>query len=171
MERLLVANAVLECFAPGSEISWLPRKGWCVSWPTGKGIITRAWQRQQGQDFYPVWSHKWPHGGTATTALSQLIRWLRDLPVLPLGTWRYWTGDKIALGRDNGAKIVDLLLAGNYPEEANCVLCGNEIAGSLDWWSLEDVSGPCCHWGSGCRQKGKLHQAEATVTENSGETK
>ena len=26
-------------------------------------------------------------------------------------------------------------------------------ATAIDWWHLEGVSGPCCHWTNGCRQE------------------
>jgi hypothetical protein len=146
-DRIEVANRVLNYFA---EASIERRKnGWYVTWHGCKGTVTRRWQTR-GQDFYPVWYRKWSGGGTATTALSQLIRWCADKPVLPLSTWRHWAGDRVKL---LGSEAVDVLLSAGYPERATCVLCKNEINGGLDWWSLNGVTGPCCGWTTGCRQK------------------
>jgi hypothetical protein len=70
--------------------------------------------------------------------------------VLPLATWRYWAGERVKL---LPIEAVETLAAGGYPVDVPCVLCGEIIRGGLDWWSLDKVSGPCCAWTSGCRQK------------------
>lgn len=82
------------------------------------------------------------------TALSQLIRWLQAKPVLPISVWLYWHEHLLLLPKE----AVDKLSKADYPKTANCVLCGKEIAGPLDWWSLDNISGPCCTWKNGCRQ-------------------
>lgn len=147
MSKLDAANYILCNFSE----SKLERKtnGWYVTWMTGKEKYTRRWQCK-GQDFYPVWSNKWPCGGTACVALSQLIRWNRNQPVLPLTTWRYWSTDHIGL---IDPSILAILKENNYPQEAICVLCNKKITGGLDWWHLDKKSGPCCSYLSGCRQK------------------
>lgn len=48
---------------------------------------------------------------------------------------------------------VEMLAAGGYPAEVNCVLCGFPTEG-LDWWHLGDVVGPCCGMRRGCEQTG-----------------
>jgi hypothetical protein len=73
--------------------------------------------------------------------------------VLPLSTWRYWFNDKCRLARDRGDEGIKALIHGGYPDEAICVLCNQPIAGGMDWWSLKGVTGPCCGWTTGCRQK------------------
>lgn len=151
--KLEVANAALHSFAPDTEI--LPNKGvggWQVRWHTygaKPGVMSRRWQTLHGQDFYPVWHNRWPHGGTASTALSQLIRWLQGRSVLPIDSWRYWASEKVRLV---SPAAVDALVAGGYPLEVKCVLCGCSPKG-LDWWHLNGVSGPCCGWTAGCRQE------------------
>lgn len=150
--RIPIANRVLDCFAPGTIISHSPGIGMSVSWEGNNGMMHRRWQTR-GQDFYPTWSNKWGHGGTACTALSQLVRWVQGKPVLPLSTWRHWFGDKCLLARDRGDEGLKHLACGKYPDEAVCVLCKQPIVGGLDWWSLNGVSGPCCGWKNGCRQK------------------
>jgi hypothetical protein len=149
--KIEVANSVLKTFANSARIE-RRRGGWYVCWfyhNRSRGEIAKRWSTRRGQDFYPPWSSKWIGGGTSCTALSQLVRWLREQPVLPISTWRYWASETIKL---LPASAVDTLLAGGYPEKALCVLCGAEL-GSLDWWSLNGISGPCCSWTSGCRQK------------------
>lgn len=151
--KLEAANEALQCFASDTHIE-RRHGGWYVCWTTHNGRReSRRWITR-GQDWYPVWSRHWAHGGTCCIALSQLIRWLRDQPVLPLSSWRYWTGPKVALGRDDGPRVVEILRDAGYPEYTPCVLCGNRIEGGLDWWSLDGVSGPACSHRSGCRQKG-----------------
>ena len=151
MSEIETANKVLASFFDG----WIEKRkgGWYVCWNDRHrgGVIAKRWQCR-GNGFYPVWHHSYPGGGTSSTALSQLIRWLSGKPVLPISTWRYWASETCKL---LDASAVDELLAGGYPKHADCVLCGNQIQGSLDWWRLDGVSGPCCGSRSGCKQKGK----------------
>lgn len=148
-ESLATANVVLGTFFDG----WIEKRkgGWYVCWNDRfrPDHVSKRWQCR-GNDFYPVWHHKYPGGGTSSTALSQLIRWVSRKPVLPISTWRFWASETCRL---LPAEAVDVLLAGGYPERVDCVLCGNRIAGGLDWWRLDGVSGPCCSWRSGCRQQ------------------
>jgi hypothetical protein len=151
--RVAMANRVLDCFAEGTVVTYEFGRGVTVSWPTHGGkVLYRRWQTR-GQDFYPTWSNRWGHGGTACTALSQLVRWIRGQPVLPLSTWRYWFSEKCWLARNRGEEGIKALVHAGYPDVALCVLCGNPIEGGLDWWSLDNVTGPCCGWTTGCRQK------------------
>ena len=151
-ERVRICNLVLEYFAGDTWIS-VSRGRIRVNWSRSDGTgLSREWQTRGGQDFYPVWHNKWGHGGTASTALSQLVRWIQDRPVLPLGTWRHWMGPKCYLGREHGPEAVEMLRDAGYPEVAICVLCHKVIDGGMDWWNLDGVSGPCCDHRSGCRQ-------------------
>lgn len=145
--RLAAANLVLGSFSD-SRIE-RRRGGWYVMWAGRRGKIAKRWCCS-GQDFYPVWARKWAHGGTACTALSQLIRWLRGQPVLPLASWRFWTSDQMKL---LPMSAVTELQAAGYPTVARCVLCKRELTRGLDWWHLDGVSGPCCSMWSGCRQQ------------------
>lgn len=149
--KLETANRVLNTFACGARIEHRQGVGggFYVHWPNFRGgEYVKRWHAR-GQDFYPTWSSKWCGGGTSCTALSQLIRWLRGEPVLPIGTWRHWGSERVKLVSPDA---IELLLAGGYPEKTPCVLCGGEIK-TMDWWSLNGVSGPCCGWDTGCRQK------------------
>lgn len=151
-DRLKRANLVLEYFADGTWLS-VSRGRIRVNWIRSDGSeLSREWQAR-GNDFYPVWHNKWGHGGTACTALSQLVRWVQGKPVLPLGSWRHWMSRTCYLGREHGPEAIEILRDGGYPEQVPCVLCNNIIAGGLDWWHLDGVSGPCCDCRSGCRQQ------------------
>lgn len=151
-ERINAANSVLAIFASDSRIV---TKGshLAVEFPYYKKLVAMRWMTRGGQDFYPVWSHKWAHGGTSCMALSQLIRWIQGKPVLQISTWRYWTGDRVGIGRERGPEILELLESAGYPAITPCVLCGLELEFAGDWWSLDGVSGPCCRYTEGCRQK------------------
>lgn len=157
-ERVEIANEVLRSFAPGTTLR-LESGYVLVEWSARSGTFTdqhsKRWMTR-GQDFYPVWHRKWGHGGTSCTALAQLVRWIQCKPVLPIGTWQYWSGDKCRLLRHGtGENVLQSLLDAGYPAKAECVLCGEAITGGMDWWSLKGVSGPCCGMRSGCEQKGK----------------
>lgn len=157
-DRVDVANEVLKSFAPDTSIRLDAHGYLIVCWTRHNGEkFERRWMTR-GQSYYPPWHRHWGHGGTATVALAQLCRWIKDRPVLPLTTWRYWGRDGVALLRqqgDNGEAAIEALRAAGYPEVVPCVLCGVELGDSgYDWWSLGKVSGPCCSMRDGCRQKG-----------------
>lgn len=145
--KIKVANQVLSDISNGRTKIERRKNGWYVHFYPNQ---VKRWQCRKGNSFYPVWQYH--QGGTATTALSQLIRWLQGKPVLPISTWRHWASDTVKLCSEN---VADILLEGGYPEHVDCVLCGNRIKERFDWWNLDGVSGPCCHWQSGCKQKGK----------------
>lgn len=139
-DRVGIANRVLGFFAKGTSLR-IECGYILVSWSTFKGRVERRWMTR-GQDFYPVWHRKWTGGGTASTALSQLVRWVQGKPVLPLSTWSYWTSDKYKL---LDPQAIEILRDAGYPEKVQCVRCGsNNFAGGMDWWGLDGVSGPSC---------------------------
>jgi hypothetical protein len=148
--RFANANIALSCFTKDTTIQPTKSGHVLVMWGPMDNLTIKRWQVRHGQDFYPVWSHKWAHGGTKTTALSQLIRWCRGRPVLPLSTWRYWAGETCRIAGDEGERLIDRLVYAQYPDVAHCVLCGVQLGG-LDWWSLNGVSGPCCPMNAGCQ--------------------
>ncbi len=148
MTKVHIANQVLASFT----VLQIDHKsnGIYVSWPDYRGgMVTRRWQCR-GNSFYPVWHNKLPCGGTATIALSQLVRWVQEKTILPLRTWHYWASERCHLLK---ASKVALLEEAGYPVRVNCVLCGNVIENGLDWWYLKKVQGPCCADWSGCKQQ------------------
>jgi hypothetical protein len=151
--RLAAAQQILDIIAPTTKII-TDRPGIYIQWEQHRGVVMlRRWQLNRGSDSYPVWYGKWGHGGTCTQALAQLVRWLQNKTVLPLSSWKYWTGESVALGQQRRAEIVPILQEAGYPEIVNCVLCNKPTEG-LDWWHLNKVVGPCCGMSRGCRQKG-----------------
>lgn len=150
-DKVTAANEVLDDFARNTQLSQRGKSVY-VTWDTWRPpfTLTKRWQCR-GQDFYPVWHRQWGHGGTASTALSQLVRWILDKPVLPTSTWRYWASDACKL---LSMSSVSILVDAGYPDVVRCVLCGRELLSGLDWWRLDKVSGPCCPYHSGCRQTG-----------------
>lgn len=135
--RVAASNAVIALMSGTKAVlSVEVGRGVVVSW----GNRSKRWVCRPGQDFYPTWSRSAPWGGTQSTAISQLVRWIRGLPVLPMATWEYWSSEKVKLCKPEALAI---LRSAGYPEEAVCVLCGKKPAG-LDWWHLDNVSGPCC---------------------------
>ena len=157
VDRVEVANVVLQSFAPDTTVRIDASGHVIVEWTRRGGEkLSRRWMAR-GQDWYPVWHRHWGHGGTASRALSQLVRWIQGKPVCSLAVWRGWASPGCALLRqqgDNGAAALTALADAGYPKESPCVLCGDtEHIG--DWWSLKGVSGPCCSMRSGCRQQAK----------------
>jgi len=159
--RLLASNRVLHTYC---KMAWIERRlsGFYVCWQqrdrdgSNARIITisRRWQCR-GNDWYPVWANKYPGGGTSLIATSQLIRWCRGQPVLPISSWRGWAHRKVNLLPSHA---VDELARSGYPLSVDCVLCGRSIVHPMDWWHLNGVSGPCCSHRNGCRQKIKTEE-------------
>lgn len=154
-DRVEAANVALKSFAPDTSLRIDATGHVVVEWVRSNGErLSRRWMTR-GQDWYPVWHRHWGHGGTACVALSQLVRWITERPVMSLATWRYWASKGCALLRqqgDDGTAALAALADAGYPAESPCVLCGD--AGHIgDWWSLKGVTGPCCSMNSGCRQR------------------
>jgi hypothetical protein len=143
-DKLETVNAAIAVFAPGTTVR-REKTGWLVEWTTCSGKqCSRRWATEKDNELWPVWHKRWPWGGTCTMALSQLMRWLQERPVFGLGTWEYWVGDSIKLGKP---ELLDILRNGGYPIEQICVKCDRSInckKHGLDWWSLNGTSGPSC---------------------------
>lgn len=152
--RITASNTALTTFAPTTRLTIAESGHVLVTWSSTYGTTrTRRWLTR-GNDWYPVWYRHWGHGGTAAAALAQLVRWIRGRPVLGLTTWQYWGSDTCQLLRQGGGPdfAIQALRAAGYPEQSTCVLCG-QTGHCGDWWNLNGVSGPCCSWQSGCRQR------------------
>lgn len=143
--RAVMANAILKTYAhKDAEIILRGRRVFVRDYSR-----TRQWVVRGGQSFYPA--YRTSMGGTQTTSIAILIRWIQGRPVFPMSTWEYWASGTINLCNQ---ETLALLVEYGYPKHVECVLCGNEIKGGLDWWCLDNLSGPCCSWTSGCKQKG-----------------
>lgn len=145
--KLQVVNAALAIFAPDTTVR-RGMNGWIVEWTNHhRKTKSRRWSVDSSNSFYPVWEKEWPHGGTCCMALSQLMRWLQNRPVLGLGTWMHWTSPQIGIGGPNSSLLLEILRDGGYPSDQICVLCQKKIdprKDGLDWWHLDKISGPCC---------------------------
>ena len=97
-------------------------------------------------------------GGTCAAATAQLVRWVRDLPRHPLRAWEWWCCETVGLGGGNREAILAAVRESDYadPEKTRCVLCKRQIV-SLDWWSLDGVTGPCCLFGR-CPEGGEVSE-------------
>lgn len=150
LRRLEAANAVLSFFAVDTRLS-LEQGSIRVHFRRQNQPVVKKWTVRGGQSFYPTWYAQWSHGGTAATALAQLVRWVQHRPVLPLCSWEFWAGARCKLFRESGEEVLTILRRFSYPEHVECVRCGLPIKPqqSLDWWCLDGVSGPA-HLDSDC---------------------
>lgn len=160
--RIGVANLVLETFTQGVILYQERELRMC--WDVRRPIAQRdgmygprhdypARLKEQGIGaqfrYRPL-----PIDGTGMQALAQLIRYVRDLPRLPLITWEYWGSEKIRLCTP---RTIELLRKGGYgdPLKTGCVFCGDQqFQSGLDWCSREEVTGPSCYGGM-CREQQK----------------
>ena len=99
---------------------------------------------------WPVSHRRYSGGGTQMNSVAQLIRWVRDLPRLPLDSWEYWASETVRLCNP---ETLAILKGSDYGDKTSCVLCGSpKFQGGLDWWSLNGVTGPSCKSGH-CQQE------------------
>jgi len=139
LQRLAVANQVINLISPQTQLIAKNHRIW-VQWQSSQGTICKQWQTRKGS-FFPTWSPRFPEGGTYTTAIAQLINWVRDKPCLPLDTWKYWCSDVVGM---KPKEILDILAASDYPKERKCYFCGRTDA-NLDWYTFGDKSGLGCY--------------------------
>ena len=149
-ERLAVSNEALKMFARNVSLSGSRGRVY-VDFPYKGSVVRRQWQASESGGTYPKWYRMFSHGGTVTYALSQLVRWCQDKPVLTLGTWRYWVGDSMRLARDRGDDLIGVLVSGGYPVSGKCMSCGVDSTTFGDWW-FPSGGGPCCSFAPhGCK--------------------
>lgn len=143
--RLGVANLVLDTFVPG-VMMYEGEYGLRMSWDNRKQPRHDFAARLRSDGSWPLYGYNVrPSGGTAYQGIAQMIRYVRDLPRLPLLTWEYWSGDSVKLCTP---RTLELLKSSDYSKKTNCVLCGSsEWKRGLDWWSLDGKIGPCCSHG------------------------
>lgn len=145
--RIGIANLALDTFAPGVLLYHSRELRMC--WDHRKPPARHDFPARLRTDgSWPQFGYRQRStGGTGMQAIAQLIRYVRDLPRLPMITWEYWAGERVKLATP---RTVELLTHGNYgdPEKTKCVLCGTAtFKRGLDWWSLDGVIGPCCSGG------------------------
>ena len=145
--RLGIANLVADTFVPG-VIFYEGEHGLRMSWDNRRQPVRfdyAAMLRSDGS--WPKYGYRQrPTGGTGFQGMAQLIRYIRDLPRLPMATWEYWAGKSVQLGTE---RTLEILRGSDYgnPEKTKCVLCGTLDFKGLDWWSLDGITGPCCFGG------------------------
>ena len=157
--RIVEANAMLATFAPAIKIyddfnSWKA----CalrMCWDHRKVEVMHDFPADlRGDGSWPRHGYRQsPTGGTGLQALAQLIRYVRDLPRLPIKTWEYWSSDKVRLGN---TETMRLLRESEYgdPVRTCCIFCGTtEWENGIDWYHVGRKAGPGCAWDQ-CRKVG-----------------
>jgi hypothetical protein len=128
-QRLEVANQVLEAIEQGIR---LVKKGSYLNaeWDSFRGKpVSKRWSTDRKGAFFP--SFNLPTGGTHTTAITQLVYWVRHQPCLPIESWKYWVSPVI--GMKGGDVILPLLESADYPKGVACVCCKGP-ANLGDWY-------------------------------------
>lgn len=150
--RRKVANQALALFADRISILEDGRVRFQTYPYTDADFIVRRWVGISKGSHFPKWHRKLCYGGTVTTALHQLVRFVHGKPVGGLNSWVYWCSETIRLAGDRGVELVEMLKP-HWPE-SRCVLCGMSLEGQgTDWWADKQRVGPCCTMRSGCRQQ------------------
>lgn len=150
-DRLEAANRALQSFVKDESLKLIVKnQRIAVEWYQShrKQTISKTWTPLDKH--FPEWHERAPWGGTQSTAISQLVRWIVGLPVFGIGVWENWadkTGN-YCLCKDT---TVQILKDAGYPPLSICVLCKERCKG-LDWWDHE-ISGPCCSYERCQRQK------------------
>jgi hypothetical protein len=144
--RIVAANSILNTFVPGVVLYQGERELW-MSWGRVGPRFRTFPARLRGEGDIPQYGYRQrPCGGTGMQALAQIIRYVRDLPRLPMDTWEYWVSSTVQLG---SIDTLTLLRAAGYdhPSKTRCVLCKGPYKRGIDWWSKDGVTGPCCFGG------------------------
>jgi hypothetical protein len=150
--RRQVSNQSLALFADRISILEDGRVRFQTYPYTEDSYLVRRWVGLSKGSHFPKWHRRLCYGGTVTTALHQLVRFVHGKPVVGLASWSWWCGDQVGLAGKQGSDLVELLKP-HWPE-SRCVLCGVPLKGQgLDWWADKKRVGPCCTMRSGCRQQ------------------
>lgn len=149
-KKLEQANAILVTFAPSCRLEYA--HGLYLAWTDFRGEKKRLrWvPNNRGSDF-PTINHKVPFGGTCCCATMELTRWVRGLPVRPLGMWRYFCGKGVGLP----PKALELAIEFGWPEQVPCVMCGRFVGNGVDYDHYDHATlkqpGPGCWYTEGCK--------------------
>lgn len=146
-ERLSQSQQILAAFAPHVRMWW--NRGFFFGWHVNGVVVQKRWKSMSKGSDYPTWYNERPFGGTAFQACTQLMRWARRKPVLPLRTWRYWCGDSVGMN----AEAARLAESFGWPESVPCIFCGKAITPQdrLDWFSFNGADGPGCYYTPECK--------------------
>lgn len=146
-DRITVANQAVATFIPGVSF-YEGERGLRMSWDNCRQPPRHDFPcTLRGDGSWPKYGYNQrPSGGTGYQAMAQLIRYIRDLSRLPIATWEYWNGKSVKLCTLSTLEILSASDYGN-PGKTRCVLCGLFPMKSIDWWSLDGVTGPCCFGG------------------------
>lgn len=138
--RLAVSQQVIATIHPGVAMDW--RSGFWFTWESRGKRVCRRWVASSAGSDFPKWYHHAPFGGTCCRAFTQLMRWCRDDPVIPLRCWRYWCSPTVNLG----AAALPLIESAGWPENVPCIGCGRAILPSerFDEYDRGNVCGPGC---------------------------
>lgn len=138
-EKLLLVNQILPTLSPGFQLEKRPN-GFYLSWEhwDTKKIISKRVCLKDNHYF----TYRLPTGGTCTNAIAMLVRYVRNQPVYPLGTWKYWASDTILMWRDPVIRDRNLLLLekSDWPRNPHCIFCDRDLTGKTwDWYSWKGL--------------------------------
>lgn len=144
--RLSLVNQVLPTFEPGFHLE-KRSTGFYLSWKHWKTKETISKRVCLEPNHY--FTFDLPTGGTCTNAIAMLVRYVRNQPVFPLETWRYWASDTILMWRDPVVRdrVLLLLEESDWPRNPHCIFCDRDLTGKMwDWysWKGNSLSGVGC---------------------------
>lgn len=148
--RLVAANAILAAYAPACRLEY--DRGVYFAWTDFRGDPHRLrWvPRSRGSD-YPSISYRVPFGGTCTVATMELTRWVRGMPVRPLGMWEWFCSKTVGMT----PRALELATAAGWPVTVPCVMCGRHVGNGVRYDHYDhaavEAPGPGCWYGDGCQ--------------------
>jgi len=149
------ANEILRIFQ--SDFHFVKNHRLCLAWRRNGSYFTYCVRVSKHSGALSMKNWKLGLGGTSAMAMGQLARWIRGQSRVPISAWEHWAGDQIRLAGDRGDELVAAIKRSSYGngKKTHCVLCGADRCG--DWWSLDNVVGPCCTF-SKCQRSCKEKQ-------------
>lgn len=152
MERFEIVKRVVETMQPGVTVTY--DRGFWFHWTSrySQKSYRHKWIPQKGNQ-YPA-NHVFPWGGTMCLLITQMIRWAKHMPVVPLSVIDHWFGPKVQLG---DTQAFELICFAGWPESVNCVMCGRPLTDRRDWYDWSGIGVNCsglgCHSSVGCQGK------------------
>lgn len=144
-DRLKVMQDLMPFFEKSLTVRF--DRGFRFSWDSFDRSRRELLWRQRRGSHYPMSYRPLPFGGTGVLIISQLIRWVRELPVAPLACWHGWCSETIGFAK----AALPIVIQAGWPEEVPCIFCGKQLGrGRWDWFDYRDgLAGPGCHHSQG----------------------
>jgi hypothetical protein len=139
-ERFAQAQAALALIYPNIAMTF--DRGFVFEWECCGSKFKRRWVASSYGSDFPKWHNQSFCGGTGSRVLTQLMRWVRGQPILPLAFWEQASGPNYL----NNPNVYDLVRSFGWLVIVPCVFCQEPIVPGQPYdefaWKKHRVCGP-----------------------------